>query len=206
MYRINIILFFLLLGSSSAYSQAWQKGIAAYRANYKKEFLEDENSPLKKEDLPFLRFFAPDPAYIVKGKVTLIDDKTGFDMQTHNGVIKKYYIYGSVSFVLKKKTHTLFIYQSEKLRSKEGFEDYLFIPFTDETNYKETFGGGRYLDFRFKDIRKNTLLIDFNKAYNPYCAFKEGYACPIPPKENDMKISIKAGEKLFGKEVGHNVK
>jgi hypothetical protein len=185
-----------------AFSQSYKNEIEQYREKYKKEFLEDDKSPLKKDDLPFLRFYAPDPAYRVKGNFLRIEDKTGFDMQTHNGVIKKYYIYGSVTFELKKQTHTLFVYQSEKLRSKECFEDYLFIPFTDETNYAETFGGGRYLDFRFKDIERNRLIIDFNKCYNPYCAFKEGYACPIPPKENDMKISIRAGEKLFGKEAG----
>jgi uncharacterized protein (DUF1684 family) len=102
---------------------------------------------------------------------------------------------------LKKKHLKLFVYQSEKLKAKEGYEDYLFIPFTDETNYKETFGGGRYMDFRYKDIKNNTLKIDFNFCYNPYCAFKEGYSCPIPPKENDMTLAIRAGEKLFGKEV-----
>ncbi len=201
--KIAGCLILLLVGFTTiAFSQAYQKEIETHRATYKKEFLEDDNSPLKKEDLAFLRFYAPDPAYIVHGKFTKVDDPEGFDMQTHNGVIKKYFIYGYVTFQLKKQQLKLFVYQSEKLKTKEGYEDYLFIPFTDETNYKETFGGGRYLDFRFKDIRSNTLKIDFNKCYNPYCAFKEGYSCPIPPKENDMKIAIRAGEKLFGKEVG----
>lgn len=192
----------LLLGCTTiAFSQAYQKEIAAHREKYKKEFLEDDHSPLKQDDLAFLRFYAPDPTYIVYAKFTKVDDSKGFDMQTHNGVIKKYYTYGYVTFQLKKKHLKLFVYQSEKLKAKEGYEDYLFIPFTDETNYKETFGGGRYMDFRYKDIKNNTLKIDFNTCYNPYCAFKEGYSCPIPPKENDMTLVIRAGEKLFGKEV-----
>lgn len=195
-------LFLILIISACCYhtyAQQYQNEIQQYREKYKKEFLEDENSPLKKSDLKFLRFYDANPAYIVKSKFIRVDDTIGFDMQTHNGVIKKYYVYGYVTFELKHQPQKLFVYQSEKLRVKKGFEDYLFIPFTDETNYKETFGGGRYMDFHFKDIYNNTLVIDFNKCYNPYCAFKEGYACPIPPKENDMKISIEAGEKLFGK-------
>ena len=185
----------------NSFSQDYQTQIETYRTKYKNEFLEDENSPLKKQDLKFLRFYQPDSNYLVKSSFTPIADTIGFDMQTHNGIIKRYFVYGYVEFELKSSQQKLFIYQSEKLKSKEGFEDYLFIPFTDETNYQETFGGGRYLDFRIDDIQYGVLWIDFNKAYNPYCAFKEGYSCPIPPKENDMKISIEAGEKLFGKKI-----
>ena len=183
----------------NSFSQDYQTQIETYRTKYKNEFLEDENSPLKKQDLKFLRFYQPDSNYLVKSSFTPIADTIGFDMQ--NGIIKRYFVYGYVEFELKSSQQKLFIYQSEKLKSKEGFEDYLFIPFTDETNYQETFGGGRYLDFRIDDIQYGVLWIDFNKAYNPYCAFKEGYSCPIPPKENDMKISIEAGEKLFGKKI-----
>jgi len=206
MHKLSIFGFFLFFQLQTAFSQSWQKSILEHRETYKKEFLEDEKGPLTKEDLPFLRFYKPDPAYKVIVKFNKINDTIGFDMQTHNGVIKKYYVYGIVSFILKKQTHKLYVYQSEKLRTKEGFEDYLFIPFTDNTNYKETFGGGRYLDFRFSDIVKGSIVIDFNKCYNPYCAYKEGYACPIPPKENDLKISIPVGEKLFGGEIKESSK
>jgi hypothetical protein len=102
--------------------------------------------------------------------------------------------------MLHGEQYSLFIYQSENLLKKEGMEDYLFLPFTDATNNIATFGGGRYLDFKMADIKNNQLIIDFNKAYNPYCAFGEGYSCPIPPRENDMEIKIVAGEKLFLKE------
>ncbi len=203
MLKLNVLIIILFL-SLNVYAQTYQTKIEQHRAKYKKEFLEDEKSPLKQEDLKYLRFFQPNEGYIVQSHFSRVNDSIGFEMQTHNGVIKKYFVYGYVTFILKKRKFKLFVYQSEKLRMKEGFEDYLFIPFTDETNYKETFGGGRYLDFRFNDIRNNTLLIDFNKCYNPYCAFKEGYACPIPPKENDMKVAIKAGEKLFGRDSEKN--
>ena len=200
MQRILMVVL-IMFSYLNSFSQDYQTQIETYRTKYKNEFLEDENSPLKKQDLKFLRFYQPDSNYLVKSSFTPIADTIGFDMQTHNGIIKRYFVYGYVEFELKSSQQKLFIYQSEKLKSKEGFEDYLFIPFTDETNYQETFGGGRYLDFRIDDIQYGVLWIDFNKAYNPYCAFKEGYSCPIPPKENDMKISIEAGEKLFGKKI-----
>ena len=118
----------LLLGCTTiAFSQAYQQEIAAHREKYKNEFLEDDHSPLKQDDLAFLRFYAPDPTYIVHAKFTKVDDPKGFDMQTHNGVIKKYYTYGYVTFQLKKKHLKLFVYQSEKLKAKEGYEDYNMI-------------------------------------------------------------------------------
>ena len=196
-YLILIICF----ATHSLFAQNFTKEIAKHRALYKNEFLTDKNSPLKKEDLKFLQFYAANPSYKVKTYFTKTIDTTGFDMLTHSGKIKKYYVFGFVTFTLKKQVCKLFIYQSEQLKTTKGLEDYLFIPFTDETNSTATFGGGRYLDFREKDIVNNQLLIDFNKCYNPYCAYKGGYNCPIPPKENDLKITIEAGEKLFLKAV-----
>lgn len=199
-------LFFFMLNTSLFILFAQQKKsyfdfIVKHRIDYAKEFLTDEHSPLTKEDTAYLRFFPPDIQYKVIAKFTRINDKVGFDMQTHNGVVIKYFVYGSVTFKILNTSCTLYVYQSEKLKTKEGFENYIFIPFTDNTNYTHTFGGGRYIDCSIKDIKNNKLEIDFNKCYNPYCAYKEGYACPIPPKENDLKIEIKAGEKLYAKSI-----
>lgn len=188
-----------LASTSFAQQNTYSLSILEHRENYKKEFLSDAHSPLRQQDTAYLRFYAPNSAYLLQADFVKVEDEKGFDMQTHNGVIKKYFIYGYVTFRLQNRDCKLFVYQSEKLRAQEGMEDYLFIPFTDNTNYSETFGGGRYLDFKIKDIAGQRLLIDFNKCYNPYCAYKEGYACPIPPKENDLNISIEAGEKLFGR-------
>ena len=81
----------------------------------------------------------------------------------------------------------------------EKYRNYLFVPFTDATTGKQSYGSGRYLEFYKKDIENNTLQLDFNKAYNPYCAYATGYKCPIPPRENRLSISIKAGEMNFAK-------
>ncbi len=185
--------------TTSAQNDAYRQKIAQHRQLYKNEFLADQRSPLSKADTGFLQFYPPYGAYLVQASFVPVNDDKGFDMQTHNGVIKRYFVYGYVEFTLQKKLCKLFVYQSEKLRTQKGSEDHLFMPFTDNTNYTETFGGGRYLDFKISDIREGKLEIDFNKCYNPYCAYKAGYACPIPPKENNLDIAIEAGEKLFGK-------
>lgn len=66
----------------------------------------------------------------------------------------------------------------------------------------ESYGGGRYIDCVINDIRNSTLMLDFNKAYNPYCAYVTGYNCPIPPREKDLPVAIHAGEKNYGKPHG----
>ncbi len=95
----------------------------------------------------------------------------------------------------------LYIYQSEALMQQEKYKYYLFVPFGDVTSGFTSYGGGRYMDFTFQDIKNNKLSIDFNKAYNPYCAYTAGYNCPIPPKENLLTVAIDAGEKSYGKPV-----
>jgi uncharacterized protein (DUF1684 family) len=191
------ILFVLFIGFAS-YGQSYEKTLLGHRKNYIAEFLKDEHSPLKKKDLKYLQFYNIDSTYAVNAQFSRILDTIGIDMQTHNGVVKKYYVYGKAIFQMNRKKLELFIYQSQKLMSKAGFEDYLFIPFTDLTNYTETFGGGRYLDFRLNEIVNNTMTIDFNKCYNPY------YSCPIPPKENALDLEIRAGEKNFSKNIQEN--
>jgi uncharacterized protein (DUF1684 family) len=73
----------------------------------------------------------------------------------------------------------------------------LFLPFQDETNGDDTYGGGRYMDLKITDIRDNRITLDFNKCYNPWCAYSDGYNCPVPPKSNHLPIEVKAGEKMF---------
>ena len=86
-------------------------------------------------------------------------------------------------------------YQGEALSKTDEYKDYLLIPFTDTTNGKETYGGGRYIDFAIPASEMVTL--DFNLAYNPSCAYSSRYSCPIPPRENRLKAEIRAGEKTY---------
>jgi uncharacterized protein (DUF1684 family) len=84
---------------------------------------------------------------------------------------------------------------------KEEYKNYLFIPFTDATSGTHTYEGGRYIDISIPEITDNKIIIDFNKAYNPYCCYTPGYSCPIPPKENALTIAINAGEMKYTKSV-----
>jgi uncharacterized protein len=197
-----LILLHLLLGSAIALSaQNFSDSIAMHRATYKQEFLTDKRSPVTAQDFQYLDFYKPNKNYRVLAKFQKVIDTIGFEMQTHSGKIKKYFVYGHLQFSLHHKKQKLFIYQSKDLMQQAEFENYLFLPFTDFTTNNSTYGGGRYLDFKIIDISNNNLIIDFNKCYNPYCAFGKGFHCPIPPTENRMKIKIEAGEKMYKKKL-----
>lgn len=176
-------------------AQTYTEKLEEHREKYISDFLTDEHSPLTKKDIKHLDFYAIDSTYAVTGMITLTPDAIPFDMATSLGIIKRYVQYGTITFQLHDSTFTLSIYQSMKLREQEEYKDYLFVPFNDNTNYTETYGGGRYMDFRMGEIVEGKLLVDFNKAYNPYCAYSGGYACPVPPAENKLNTNIKAGEK-----------
>ena len=180
-------------------AQTYTEKLEEHREKYISDFLTDEHSPLTKKDIKHLDFYAIDSTYAVTGMITLTPDAIPFDMATSLGIIKRYVQYGTITFQLHDSTFTLSIYQSMKLREQEEYKDYLFVPFNDNTNYTETYGGGRYMDFRMGEIVDGKLLVDFNKAYNPYCAYSGGYACPVPPAENKLNTNIKAGEKQYKK-------
>jgi len=190
-----ILIISLKLNAQSSYADS----IRQYREKYKREFLEDNRSPLKAADTNYLRFFAANENYRVIATFTRTPKTKTFDMPTHSGKLKKYRQYGLLTFTIHDTTETLEVYQGVDLMKQKGLEDYLFVPFTDMTNYLTTYAGGRYIDLRIGDIKNGKLLLDFNKCYNPYCAYADGYSCPIPPDANKLKLAIPVGEMLFGK-------
>jgi uncharacterized protein (DUF1684 family) len=103
--------------------------------------------------------------------------------------------YGYFQFTLESKQYTLHVYKDADKKG-EFFKTYLFIPFTDATTGRETYSTGRYLEFHEREGREEYEL-DFNYAYNPYCAYSDRYTCPIPPKENQLAVAIRAGEKVY---------
>lgn len=189
----------LLFTVSLACAQDFKKETDKYRKKYKDEFLSSANSPLKQADLPFLQFYEPDSAYRVVAKFEKSRGQS-FEMPTYSGVNKTYVKYGRVKFRINGRKQTLTVYRSLSLQQLAKYKDYLFIPFKDKTNGDESYGGGRYLDLKTTDIKDGELVLDFNKAYNPYCAYSDGYNCPIPPAPNHLPIAITAGEKKFGKD------
>ncbi|TDB65238.1 DUF1684 domain-containing protein [Arundinibacter roseus] len=192
--------FCLTFGLLGVHAQSFQHQTEEHREKYKQEFLTSENSPLKEADLEFLRFFEPDSSFQVHAKFVKTTGSEPFSMPTYSGQQKEYIKFGELHFTLHGQLLTLAMYRSLSLMQVAAYRDYLFVPFKDPTNGEETYGGGRYMDFRLKDISETGVLLDFNKAYNPYCAYSDGYNCPIPPKENHLSLEIRAGEKGFGKE------
>ena len=175
-------------------------GNTEYQREVNAKFKDASTSPLKDKDrkaFKGLDFFDFDSTYVVKAKFERTPDETPFEMKTTTERLPLYVKYGIVTFNLKGKEHHLNVYQNQDLINKEGFEDYLFLPFLDNTNGVETYGGGRYVDLQFPE--GDELVIDFNKAYNPLCAYNEKYSCPIVPLENYLELKVEAGVKAFGK-------
>ncbi len=168
--------------------------IKTYQKNY-----VSSHEVVSKKDRKHFHFFPIDKAYNVISHFEKITDTIGFTMTTSANTVKHYYKYGRLDFLILDKEYLLFVYQSKDLMDVEKYKDYLFVPFTDATTGDKSYGSGRYLEFFKQDIHDNTLRLDFNKAYNPYCAYSSGYKCPIPPKENRLPVAIEAGEKNFGK-------
>ncbi len=180
-----------------AMSAEYDSCIREHRNNYKLDFLKEERSPITKTDTGFLRFFEPDSDWWLEAEYEIIEQPGLIDFATSSGKIKKYRPYAILHFKKGNEQFNLTAYQSEQLIYNPAYADYLFLPFTDLSNGDETYGGGRYLDLRTGDFMYGKVWVDFNKAYNPYCAFSGGYSCPVPPMDNRLKIIISAGEKNF---------
>jgi uncharacterized protein (DUF1684 family) len=194
----NVFCFLLLLPLGyCAIGQTYADSIAQYRKQYIADLLADKRSPIKPSQVNGINFFKADRSYCVWGAFKETPGSVPFMIDTHSAKKKPFREYGTVTFVIHDSTMTLHIYQSIDLVKVEGHQDDLFIPFNDMTNYDATYGGGRYLDLSIKDIKDGMLLLDFNKCYNPYCAYADGYSCPIPPVENRLPIEISAGERMF---------
>jgi uncharacterized protein len=198
---MRLFVFFLfclsLLSCNSVSPSKFARHIEKHRAEYKQDFLQNERSPLVENDFQFLDFFEPDKKFRFLARVEFLDQQDTLSLKTSAGKIKHYMPFALLKFSIDDMDLQLYAYTSLDLNSKEEYKDYLFIPFTDETNGNDTYGGGRYLDLNKKDIRHGRIILDFNKAYNPWCAFSTGYNCPIPPLSNDLSVPIKAGAKKF---------
>ena len=176
------------------------KDIVAFQLALNEEFKNPETSPLPdrfRKDFESLDFFPADTSYVVVARFVRTPDAIPFLMPTTTDRKSKEVVYGVAHFSLNGATYQLEIYQNEELLLEAGYEDYLFLPFTDMTNGYETYGGGRYLDLSIPE--GNTIMLDFNKAYNPYCTYNKKYSCPLVPAVNNLKTRVEAGVKDFKK-------
>jgi uncharacterized protein len=204
-------LFFIVLLTSLSVQTLFSQGFI-YAKNEKDHFekvtewrkqkdidYRDKEKTMLTEDLMKnfngLKYYDIDYAYRINGSLKRFNDGRTFKINTTGGQVYEYLIFGQVTFELKGQTMTLDIYQGKRAAESGRKKGALFIPFRDLTSGNDTYGGGRYLVLDVPD--NDVLVLDFNMAYNPYCVYNPDHSCPIPPKENNLKVKIEAGELMY---------
>ncbi len=157
-------------------------------------FGSDPDSPIPDQErggFQGLKYFPPGFDYRVDAELARFENPEVVTLVTSKGTIRPYLKYGVFTFQLQGKKLQLHAYKA----ADDPHERSLFIPFRDETSGRESYGSGRYLDL--EETRGEKYVLDFNLAYNPYCAYSENYVCPFPPRENTLPVPVKAGEKNY---------
>jgi len=194
-----IIYFFLVVFSLGLYAQDTStivEEIQHYQAELNAEFANPDTTILEKDDFESfkqLQFYPIDLTYYVQAKLVRTPNEKPFFMPTTTDRLPEYVKYGELHFKIDSLDLVLDVFQNTT--PKEEYKNNLFLPFTDWTSGDGSYGGGRYIDVLIPEV--DSLYIDFNKAYNPYCAYNKNYSCPIPPKQNDLPIRVEAGVKDF---------
>lgn len=201
MRSLLVLCSLLVAAQARCQSEAvWLDSLSAYWSRIEAEFRDTAHSPLLAVDraqFHGLERYAPDPRYRVQSRFKARQGKP-FAMRTTTARTPQYVSVGVLHFTLLGVKERLTVYRNIELSKKPGYEQYLFVPFTDLTNGEETYGGGRYLDLQWP-LGKEVEL-DLNRAYNPYCAYGGRYSCPIPPLENHLELRVEAGVKAY---AGH---
>ncbi|MDQ6472967.1 DUF1684 domain-containing protein [Flavobacterium sp. LHD-80] len=172
--------------------------VANFQTTINSEYADAKTSPLMEEDLKTFKtldFYPINEKYFVIAKFEKAKNEKVFEMKTTGTRTPKYIKFGTLTFKLDGKVLKLNVYRSIDLAKQEQYKDHLFLPFSDLTSGKESYIGGRYIDLKIP--KGNIIAIDFNQAYNPYCAYNHKYSCPLVPLENDLNIEVKAGVKAF---------
>lgn len=170
--------------------------ILNYQENLNAHYANAETSILLADDFKTfkgLEFYSVNLDFRVEATLIKTPDEPPFQMPTTTERLPWYVKYGELHFKISDTEYKLYLFQN--LEPSAGYEDYLFLPFTDLSSGNGSYGGGRYIDLRTTD--DSTIILDFNKSYNPYCAYNPRYSCPIPPEQNDLQIFIAAGVKDF---------
>ncbi|MFV0208134.1 DUF1684 domain-containing protein [Empedobacter falsenii] len=193
---VAIISVVVLMSCQTANKMTDTNAIQKYQTELASFYTNPETTPLvdeEKTNFKGITFFPINEKYRVKANFTPIKDGKVIPFPTSAKKIKNYKEYGTITFTIDDMEQTLTIYQSYPIMEK--YEESLFLPFMDETNGVTSYGGGRYLDLNTKDFggNSNEVTIDFNQAYNPYCAYSKHYNCPIPPANNVLDVEINAG-------------
>lgn len=197
---MKFITAFFLVISTQTFSQTDDAKLAEikkFQDELNRDYRSKETSPLDAKSRKHFKahtFFTVDLKYRVTATLRISESEPFFQMKTSSLATRQYRVYGILEFTLEDRKFEIPVYQSKQLMTMKGFEDHLFFPFTDLTAGEQTYTGGRYIDLHIpKD--GNTIVVDFNQAYNPYCAYKTKmqYSCPVVPAENNLDIEILAG-------------
>ncbi|WP_375416381.1 DUF1684 domain-containing protein [uncultured Hymenobacter sp.] len=177
-------------------SAAHALSVAEFQRNLNHEFSDPKESPLsaaERQAFQSLSYYPVGYGYYVVARLVRDSTAAPFTMVTSTDRRPLYRKYGTLYFILAGQPQQLSVYQSLDLLQRPGLEDYLMVPFTDLTNAHGSYGGGRYLDLRLPPAGSTILLLDFNRAYNPSCAYNHAYSCPVPPAENRLRVAVPAG-------------
>ena len=198
-----IVAFLSLFISCNSQDKRPLIGETEYQQKLNAVFKDASKSPLKNKDLKSFKgldFFPVDSSYIITASIKKTPDTPFLGMATNTEEKSYYRKFGILTFTLKEKEMQLTLYESLEESENPVFEDYLFLPFTDETSGGDSYGGGRYMDVFKSNINTNgTLELNFNNTYNPYCAYNDDYSCPLTPRDNHLSMEILAGVKDFKK-------
>lgn len=171
----------------------WLEELVAARRAKDEYFRTDPESPIPatgRAGFPGLSYFPPDPRWRFVGELTPPASPRIIDLTATHGAPRRYEVSGSFEFRSGATSVRLWAFRSDS----PWLRDQYFLPFRDRTTGSETYRGGRYLDV---DVpAAGTMVIDFNRAYQPYCAYNPTYSCPLPPSANQLPIAITAGERL----------
>ncbi|MBT8320956.1 MAG: DUF1684 domain-containing protein [Eudoraea sp.] len=172
--------------------------INSFQEKLNAEFRNPESSPLPdryRKDFIGLDFFEPDTNFRVLARLEYTPEAIPFLMPTSTDRESEERVFAIAHFSLQGRPFALELYQTQDLLGDPDYEDYLFLPFLDQTNGEETYSGGRYIDLSIPE--GDSLIIDFNMAYNPYCVYNKKFSCPLVPKVNTLDIAVRAGVKDF---------
>ena len=183
------------LNDAKPNNSAYLAQLQAFRKDKNRAFRQSAESPLptaQKAQFDSLKYYPGDPALIPHADITRNPTPDTIRLQMSDNRTEKYLNWGLVKFSIGKAPQQLRLYLKAT-----GTDSTLFIPFTDLTNGHDTYGGGRYLDAAIPKLNETEIQLDFNRAYNPYCAYNNEYSCPVPPADNRLQVAIPAGEKSF---------
>jgi uncharacterized protein (DUF1684 family) len=191
-----LLLFFLMLGHAQEKFDV--AAVQEFQKKINEEYANPKESPLMAQDLAkfkSLDFFPINEKAFVVAQFVRTKKEKPFKMKTSTSRTPMYIKYGEITFILEGKELKLNVYRDIELSKKAAYKDDLFLPFSDVTSGKESYIGGRYIDLKLP--KGDTIVVDFNTAYNPYCAYNYNYSCPLVPLENDLDVEVKAGVKTF---------